>query len=46
MAKLTFLCISFTYVDYNTSKEEDTNGGHVNLPEMTVQKIILNVRIC
>lgn len=35
------------YVDYNESKEEGTNEGHVLLPKMTVKKKkILNVTIC
>lgn len=34
MAELTFLCISHTDVDDRENKEEDTNGGHVHLPEI------------
>lgn len=36
MVKLTR--ISWTDNDDSQNKEEDTNGGHVNLPEMIVKR--------
>ncbi len=45
MAEFTFLRISWTVNDDSENKEEDTNGGHVHLPEMTVEITILHLGI-
>lgn len=37
MVEFTFLCISRTVIDDSENKEEGNNGGHVHLPEMTVE---------
>lgn len=45
MAEFTVLCISWTVIDDSGNEEEDTNGGHVHLPEMTVEITIVHVGI-